>query len=366
MNAPENRETVPGFPEIGRGSWIESLRSQLRQAAEERKHPAEKIELSATQDPEALQKLIDMENPFMSVLAQVRAAVDEFRHPREKFEPTAQPIETDQRWSASAHNPRVPGLLAVGVHLAMVGLLLVPLLFPPRQAIQVTETYVPLFTPVRLELPPMEELSGGGGGGGLETDEPPLLGEIPEAAEQQFVPPSVEELPARMPLIVMPPTIVAPQLTDPDRIIDLAMLGAPDGIPGPPSAGPGAGGGIGTGQGTGIGEGGGTGLGEGEGGGFGGGVYQVGGGVSEPVVIWQVQPEYSEEARKARYEGVVRLDAIIHKDGSIQILRVLRSLGFGLDEKAIEALEQWKFRPGMRGGEPVAVSMNIEVTFNLR
>ena len=195
MNAPENRETVPGFPEIGRGSWIGSLRSQLRQATEERKHPAEKIELSAKQDPEALQKLIDMENPFMSVVAQVLAAVDEFRHPREKFEPTAQPIETDRSWSVAAHNPRVPGLLAVGVHLAMVGLLLVPLLFPPRQAIQVTETYVPLFTPVRLELPPMEELSGGGGGGGLETEEPPLLGEIPEAAEQQFVPPSVEPLP---------------------------------------------------------------------------------------------------------------------------------------------------------------------------
>ena len=109
-----------------------------------------------------------------------------------------------------------------------------------------------------------------------------------------------------------------------------------------------------------------AGIGEGTGAGFGGGIYQVGGGVSEPVVISQVQPEYSEEARKARYEGVVTLDAIIHKDGSIQILRVLRSLGFGLDEKAIEALEQWRFRPGMLNGEPVAVSMNIAVTFNLR
>ena len=89
-------------------------------------------------------------------------------------------------------------------------------------------------------------------------------------------------------------------------------------------------------------------------------------GVSEPVVIRQVQPEYSDEAREARIEGVVRLDAIIREDGSIQVLGVLRSLGFGLDEKAIEALEQWQFRPGMRNGEPVAVSMNIAVTFNLR
>ncbi len=89
-------------------------------------------------------------------------------------------------------------------------------------------------------------------------------------------------------------------------------------------------------------------------------------GVSEPVVMWQVQPEYSEEARKARYEGVVRLDAIIHKDGSLQVLRVLRGLDFGLHEQAIEAVEQWKFRPALRYGEPVAVSMQLEVTFNLR
>ena len=95
-------------------------------------------------------------------------------------------------------------------------------------------------------------------------------------------------------------------------------------------------------------------------------IYQLGGDVSEPVVIRQVQPEYSEEAREARYEGVVRLDAIIHKDGSVQVLGVLQSLGFGLDEKAIDAIEQWQFRPGMLNGEPVAVSMNIEVTFNLR
>ena len=94
-------------------------------------------------------------------------------------------------------------------------------------------------------------------------------------------------------------------------------------------------------------------------------VEQGRGGVSAPVVISQVQPEYSEEARAARLEGVVKLEAIIHEDGSIQVLDVLQSLGFGLDEKAIEALEQWKFRPGMRNGEPVAVSMNIEVAFNL-
>jgi len=95
-------------------------------------------------------------------------------------------------------------------------------------------------------------------------------------------------------------------------------------------------------------------------------VLRIGGGVSSPSVISQVQPEYSQEAREAEYEGIVVLEAIIHSDGSTEIVRVVRSLGFGLDQKAIEALQQWKFRPAMRGGEAVAVSLNIEVNFNLR
>ena len=93
---------------------------------------------------------------------------------------------------------------------------------------------------------------------------------------------------------------------------------------------------------------------------------QVGGNVTAPTVIYQVNAEYTEEARKARHEGVVRLEAIVRADGSVQVLRVLQSLGFGLDEKAIEALQQWEFRPGMRDGEAVAVDFIFEFNFNLR
>ncbi len=366
MKEREHRRALPDFAEIGRGSWIDSLRDQLRAAADERRNPRKNLELSVDGDPRALDNLIEPGNPFASVVRQVRAGIDDILHPKEKFQPTAEPVEIDDHWSASAHGRQLPGLLAIGAHAVALGLLLLPILIGVRQSIGVTETVVPLYVPVALELPPMEELSGGGGGGGLEEDEPPALGEPPQAAEEQFVPPSVEPTPRRDPLIVLPPTIVAPQLIEPDRIVDLAMLGEPDGIPGPPSAGPGIGGGIGVGQGTGVGEGRGTGLGEGEGGGFGGGVYTVGGGVTAPTVIFRVEPEYSEEARKARYEGVVRIEAIVHADGSLEIVRVVRSLGFGLDEKAIEALQQWRFRPGMRGGEAVAVNLNIEVSFNLR
>ena len=78
--------------------------------------------------------------------------------------------------------------------------------------------------------------------------------------------------------------------------------------------------------------------------------------------------ESSPTIQKMRGErqGSVVLSAIVHKDGSIQILKVLRSLGLGLDENAVEALKKWKFRPGTRSGEPVDVALNIEINFALR
>jgi len=84
-----------------------------------------------------------------------------------------------------------------------------------------------------------------------------------------------------------------------------------------------------------------------------------------PVVLQRVEPQYSEEARKARYQGTVVLEVIIRKDGTVDIQRIVRSLGFGLDENAIQALKQWRFRPGMCNGVPVDVSLNIEINFQL-
>jgi len=98
----------------------------------------------------------------------------------------------------------------------------------------------------------------------------------------------------------------------------------------------------------------------------GGGVSPSRSGVSPPVVILRVEPEYSELARKARIEGTVVLQAIVKRDGTVDILRVVRGLGSGLDENAVKALKQWRFRPGMNNGEPVDVSLNIEVRFNFR
>jgi TonB family protein len=123
---------------------------------------------------------------------------------------------------------------------------------------------------------------------------------------------------------------------------------------------------MGSGSGGGIGSGKGGGLGAGEGGGgIGGGVYKVGGGVSAPVVVSKVDPEYSEEARKAKYSGSVLLSIVVDTEGRARDIHVSRSLGMGLDEKAIEAVEKWRFKPGMRNGQAVNVRATIEVNFRL-
>ena len=106
-------------------------------------------------------------------------------------------------------------------------------------------------------------------------------------------------------------------------------------------------------------------MGPGSGGGFGGGVYRIGGGVSDPVPIFKPEPEYSEEARKAKFQGAVLLAIVIDEQGRTRDIRVLRPLGLGLDEKAIEAVTKWRFRPSMKDGRPVPVMANVEVNFRL-
>jgi len=160
------------------------------------------------------------------------------------------------------------------------------------------------------------------------------------------------------PSIIVPPDVVLPN-------VNMTQYGDPLAKLGPASNGPGSGGGIGSGSGGGVGSGKGGGFGPGEGGGVGGGVYKVGGGVTAPVVIFKKDPEYSEEARKAKYQGTVLLAIEVSPDGRATNIRVVRSLGLGLDEKAMEAVKQWKFKPGYRNGQPVTVAATIEVNFRL-
>jgi periplasmic protein TonB len=131
------------------------------------------------------------------------------------------------------------------------------------------------------------------------------------------------------------------------------------------SNGAGSGAGIGSGRNGGLGSGNGGGYGPGSGGGTSGGVYRVGGGVSAPLVLSSVDPEYSDEARRAKYTGIVVVALIVDAHGLPQSVHVARSLGMGLDEKAIEAVRQYKFKPAQYEGKPVPVEVNIEVNFQI-
>ena len=160
------------------------------------------------------------------------------------------------------------------------------------------------------------------------------------------------------PSILAPPDVVLPQVA-------LNNYGDPLGKLNTFSNGPGSGGGIGAGVGGGIGPGSGSGAGSGSGGGFGGGAFRMGGGATAPALLYKVEPEYSEEARKAKYQGTVVLRVVIDASGRAVNAEVVRSLGLGLDEKAMEAVRKWKFRPGYKDGKPVAVVAQIEVNFRL-
>jgi TonB family protein len=230
---------------------------------------------------------------------------------------------------------------------------------------KVKEVVTPLFdiAPYQPKMAPKKEAMGGGGGGGDRSPLPASKGKLPKAALRQFTPPTAVVNNPNPKLTMDPSIIVPPDVPLPN--VNMAQYGDPLAKLGPPSNGPGSGGGIGSGSGGGVGPGKGGGFGPGEGGGVGGGVFKVGGGVTAPSLLYKVEPEYSEEARKAKYQGVVVLYVEVDPSGKAVNPRVVRSLGLGLDEKAIEAVRKWKFRPGYKDGKAVTVAATIEVNFRL-
>jgi len=209
-------------------------------------------------------------------------------------------------------------------------------------------------------MPQSETQSGGGGGGGDRDKLQASKGALPKLSRQQITPPVVV-VRNDNPKLAVPPEVVVPQMNLPQ----VGPMGDPLSHITLASNGTGAGGGIGSGSGGGVGSGRGPGVGPGWGGGIGGGAYRVGGGVSAPRALYAPDPEYSEEARKAKWQGTVVLWVIVGPDGRPRDIRIQRSLGMGLDEKAIEAVRQWKFDPAKKDGQPVAVQINVEVNFRL-
>lgn len=211
-------------------------------------------------------------------------------------------------------------------------------------------------------LSPSKDEAGGGGGGGDRDKLQASKGSPPPFAREQITPPAVV-VRNENPKLAVDPTVVGPPEL---RLPQTGVVGDPlSNVLGPPSNGTGSGGGIGSGSGGGVGSGRGPGVGPGQGGGIGGGLYRVGGGVSAPRVLYQPDPEYSEEARKAKFQGTVVLWLVVGADGRPRDIRVSRSLGMGLDEKAIEAVRTWRFDPARKDGQPVAVQIAVEVIFRL-
>ena len=209
-------------------------------------------------------------------------------------------------------------------------------------------------------------ISGGGGGGDHDVIQAPK-GRPPKTALQQITPPAIV-MRNQKPKLTAQPTVVAPpqvHLAD-NHMPNLGVPAPPSLMPAaPPSNGTGSGGGIGSGSGGGVGVGHGSGVGAGSGGGFGGGVYKVGGGISAPTAISAPDPNYTEEARRAKKQGTCVLWLIVDSTGHPRDIRVARGLGFGLDAKAVEAVKEWRFQPALKDGRPVDVQISVEVEFHL-
>lgn len=248
---------------------------------------------------------------------------------------------------------------SVIIHTVALGLILAITTYVARHPKVIKDTLGPVID-ISPYLPSsMGGPSGGGGGGGERSKLSASKGALPKTAPDQITPPTV--VVHNDPKLPVPPTVVAPPTINPP----LPQMGDPLAAVAPASNGTGLGSGIGSGSGTGIGSGRGPGVGPGWGGGMGGGAYRVGGGVSAPRAIYSPDPEYSEEARKAKYQGDVILWVVIGPDGRVHDVKVARTLGLGLDEKAVEAVKTWRFEPARKDGQPVAVQLNIDVTFHL-
>jgi protein TonB len=206
------------------------------------------------------------------------------------------------------------------------------------------------------------KIDGGGGAGGVHKVAPlPIKAPEPKPAPRvHLLPPQIVEL--QHPKLPEAPTSQVNMQVN-TNMPAIGMSNSPQIALA--SQGPGAQAGMGMGMGGGFGIGHGNGTGMGSGGGYGGGVMSVGGGVSAPIVIHSVEPEFTEQARRSDYQGTVGIQLIVDAQGNPQAAHVVHHLGMGLDEKALEAVRQYRFKPAMYQGHPVAVQLVIDVDFRL-
>jgi len=261
--------------------------------------------------------------------------------------------------------------VSLASHMATVAVLLLAMHFgkgPVGRVVVQSEPPMP-----RMVWLPQPGPGGGSGGGGDHSQDPPRQAKLPGH--------DTITVPAARPRSLNPAPTTDEQPPVPQLIIPVATLaastellpGAIEAPPGPPtlSQGPGSDGGVGTGRGTGDGPGRGPGLGPGgarDGGMGGGDVYRPGNGVTMPIEIQKGTPRYTTDAMRARIQGSITVECVVQTNGVCTKIHVTRSFdpAFGLDQEAIKAAAQWRFRPGTRRGEPVPVLVTMEIAFALR
>jgi len=306
----------------------------------------------------------DFEKPLWKSLT---SGLDDFFFPKKlpplKLESKPEPVK--EIWGFYG-NWKTFAAGAAGYYTLLALVLIASVLIARRvvAAVQAPKVTTTLIDPGDLPvLKPSATRSGGGGGGGDRDVLQASKGKLPKLSMDPITPPAAVIRNDHPKLAVDPSILVPPQVQLASN--NMPNLGDPMAHAVVPSNGTGGGAGIGSGEGGGVGSGHGGGFGPGEGGGTGGGVFHVGGGVSPPRAIFKPDPEFSEEARKAKYQGVCTLGMIVGVDGRPTAIRVISSLGMGLDEKAIEAVKNWKFEPAMKDGHAVRVEIAVEVEFHL-
>ena len=357
VRLPSGRGRLPFTPDASRENFFDNLKAAL------------KAEPPSVRGADSSPLLVRRESGWKLFARNLHDFISPPKLPPLKI--TSAPAPPPKEiWSKDENVSRAQWL-SVLVHGLVVVLLGVPLVWDV--AMPTTQAKTPEMISVDMnnlsdyvmKLPRGNDRVGGGGGGGDRNPVPASKGKLPKLALTQLAPPTVviqnpnPKLPVE-PTVVVPPEIRVPQPNLPNMGDPLAAMVTN-------SNGPGFGGGIGTGNGGGVGSGSGGGVGPGEGGGIGGGHYHVGrDGIGEPVCIYCPRADYSEEARKARYQGTVLVEITILPDGRVTDCRVVKGMGMGLDEKALQAVRQWRFKPVIGpGGKPVTVDVSVEINFHL-
>jgi len=265
---------------------------------------------------------------------------------------------------AAKTNPWAIGTATVANGALLAALLLLglnsginrPPIGPPADNIHLSD--FTLFAPPGMH-------AGGSNGGGANSLIDPIIGRLPPRTTTPMAPPQIPVL--DNPKLAIQSTIqVPPEIKLPDNpsLPNIGVHSSPNVIL--LSGGPGTGGGIGTGAHGGIGPGNGPGWGPGSNPGVGNSIYRPGiGGVTNPVPIVAPEAEFSDEARRNKYQGICVVAVIVDARGYPQNPRVVRSLGMGLDEKALQAVEGYRFKPALKDGKPVAVMITVWVNFRL-